>query len=87
MVAYTKNYWNGREDIYDPEEKAFNKKVSFFEAITESLSQLGLTSFIFKVFGISNSLGARMLQYFSLSMSVLSLTVAFISVSKFLKLL
>ena len=80
MVTYTRHFWNGNEYIYDPKKKAFNKKVSFFEAITESLGQLGLSSFIFKVFGISKHLGALMLQFFSLSMSIISLTVAFIQV-------
>ena len=91
MINHVKNfwkYWNFLDDIpgVDPLKKAFNKKVTFFEAITESLCQMGLSSFIFKVFGISKTVGGQMLQFFSLSMSITSLTAAFISVSKRLQL-
>ena len=88
--TYISKYWESwqkGDEIHKiaPEDKDFNKKVSFFEAITESLCQLGLSSFIFKVFGISKTSLARFVQYFSLTMSISSLTVSFISVSNILK--
>ena len=79
--------WNamfaGRElpDL-PPEEDKFNKKVSFFEATTESISQFTLSSVIFRIFGISDSFITKFFQYFSIATSSLSLTTAFISVSE-----
>ena len=63
-----------------PEEDKFNKKVSFFEATTESISQFTLSSIIFRVFGVSDSSTTKFFQLFSIFTSSLSLTIAFISV-------
>ena len=63
-----------------PEEEKFNKKVSFFETTTESISQFTLSSIIFRIFGISDSFVTQFFQYFSIATSSLSLTLAFISV-------
>ena len=62
------------------EEEKFNRKVSFFEATTESISQFTLSSVIFRIFGISDSPTTKFFQYFSIATSSLSLTIAFISV-------
>ena len=64
-----------------PEEEKFNRKVSFFEATTESISQFTLSSIIFRIFGISDSLTTKFFQYFSIATSSLSLTLAFVTVS------
>ena len=63
------------------EEEKFNKKVSFFEATTESISQFTLSSVIFRIFGISDSPTTKFFKYFSIETSSLSLTLAFITVS------
>ena len=64
-----------------PEEEKFNRKVSFFEATTESISQFTLSSIIFRVFGISDSKTTKFFQHFSIATSSLSLTLAFVTVS------
>ena len=63
------------------QEAKFNKKISFFEATTESISQFTLSSVIFRIFGISDSPTTKFFQYFSIATSSLSLTMAFITVS------
>ena len=83
MIKYTKDCWKAwqsGEDFPKDDQKPFNKKVTFFEAITESLCQLGLSSFILKAFGISTSVSGKIAQFFSLIMSISSLTVSWISV-------
>ena len=64
-----------------PEEEKFNRKVSFFEATTESISQFTLSSIIIRIFGISDSLTTQFFQYFSIATSSFSLTLAFVTVS------
>ena len=78
--------WNamfaGKEVPELPKQEAkFNKKISFFEATTESISQFTLSSVIFRIFGISDSPTTKFFQYFSIATSSLSLTMAFITVS------
>ena len=74
--------WRKEEDIPEPDPNhwAFNNKVSFFEAITASLCQLGLSSFIIKVFGISHTILGGIVQLFNLTMCISRLIVAFILV-------
>lgn len=63
------------------DEEKFNKKVLFFEASTESITQFTISNIILRIYGVSDDLFARILQYFSLSTSILSLPLAFITVS------
>ena len=74
--------WRKGEDIPkpDPNHWAFNNKVSFFEAITASLSLLGLSSFIIGVFGMSRTLMGLIVQLFNLTMCILRVLMTFILV-------
>ena len=70
-----------------PEEEKFNKKISFFEAITESLWQFTISDILIRLYGVSDDMTTKFFQLFSLASSMLSLIVAFITVSLFLNFL
>ena len=63
------------------ETTKFNKSVAFMEAITESISQLCLSCIILRTYGISDYSFTRLFQFFSFTTSLLSLCVAFGTVS------
>lgn len=71
------------EDLPDvpPEEEKMNIRIGFFEATTESICQFTLSSVILRIYGVGVTLGAKFSQYFSLTTSLLSLTLAFVTVS------
>ena len=64
-----------------PEDDQFIRKISFFEATTESIAQFTLGDIIIRTYGVSDDLTTRFFQLFSLASSMLSLVVSFISVS------
>ena len=64
-----------------PKDERFNREVAFIEATTESISQFTLGNVIVRVFGISDDPTSKALQYFSLTTSSLSLSMAFVTVS------
>ena len=72
-----------RQDLPEipSEDDKFNRNVSFFEASTESLAQFTLSNIILRVYGISDDLTAKILQFFSLISSMLTLQLAFFLVS------
>ena len=74
---------NGREmpDL-SSEDDNFIKKISFLEVISESLPQLTFSNIIIRVYGVSDDMTTKFFQLFSLASSMLSLIVAFISVSE-----
>ena len=59
----------------------FNKSVAFMEAITESISQLCISCIILRIYGVSTFTFTKFFQFFSLITSLLSLCVAFGTVS------
>ena len=61
----------------------FNKSVAFMEAITESISQLCISCIILRIYGVSTFTFTKFFQFFSLITSLLSLCVAFGTVSIF----
>ena len=63
----------------------FNKSVAFMEAITESISQLCISCIILRIYGVSTFTFTKFFQFFSLITSLLSLCVAFGTVSLFLQ--
>ena len=71
------------EDSYElpPEDIHFNKKVSFFEATTESIIQFTIGDIIIRTYGISDDITTKFFQLFGLASSMFSLIVAFITVS------
>ena len=87
MRRYIVNCWNalmkGQEMPSLPQnEDRSLKRVSFLEATTEALPQFTLSNVILRIFGVSDNLSTKILQYFSLSTSMLSLFLAFIMVRK-----
>ena len=62
------------------EEDKFNRKISFFEAITESLWQFTISDILIRLYGVSDDMTTKFFQLFSLASSMLSLIVAFITV-------
>ena len=64
-------------------DEKLTKKISFFEVISESLPQLTFSNIIIRIYGVSDDLTTKFFQLFSLASSMLSLMVAFISVSNF----
>ena len=70
-----------------PEEDKFFKKVSFFEATTESITQFTIGDIIIRTYGVSDNMVTKFFQLFSLASSMLSLSLAFITVSYFLVLI
>ena len=66
-----------------PGDEKLTKKISFFEVISESLPQLTFSNIIIRIYGVSDDLTTKFFQLFSLASSMLSLMVAFISVSNF----
>ena len=71
------------EDSYElpPEDVDFNKKVSFFEATSESIIQFTIGDIIIRTYGISDDITTKFFQLFGLASSMFSLIVAFITVS------
>lgn len=71
------------EDSYElpPEDVDFNKKVSFFEATSESIMQFTIGDIIIRTYGISDDITTKFFQLFGLASSMFSLIVAFITVS------
>ena len=71
------------EDSYElpPEDVDFNKKVSFFEATSESIIQFTIGDIISRTYGISDDITTKFFQLFGLASSMFSLIVAFITVS------
>ena len=67
-----------------PKDERFNREVAFVEATTESISQFTLGNVIVRIFGISDDPTSKVLQYFSLATSFLSLSLAFVTVSTFM---
>ena len=65
------------------EDEKFNKNVTFFEASTESIAQFTMNNIILRIYGVSDDVFSRVLQYFTLSTSILSLPLGFITVSFF----
>ena len=65
----------------DSKYDTFNQNVSFLEASTESLPQFTLSNIILRVYGVSDSLTTKTLQYFSLISSAITLPLAYITVS------
>ena len=63
------------------EDEMFNKKISFFEAISESLPQFTIGNIIIRIYGISDNMTTKFFQLFSLATSMLSLNISFITVS------
>ena len=70
-----------------PDEDKFFKKVSFFEATTESITQFTIGDIIIRTYGVSDNMVTKFFQLFSLASSMLSLSLAFITVSYFLVLI
>ena len=68
-----------------PKDERFNREVAFVEATTESISQFTLGNVIVRIFGISDDPTSKALQYFSLATSSLSLSLAFVIVSTYLR--
>ena len=66
------------------EDDKFNRKVSFYEATSESIIQFTFGDIIIRTYGISDDTTTRFFQLFSLASSMVSLMVAFISVSRFM---
>ena len=64
-----------------PEDDKFTKNISFFEVTTESLPQLTFSNIIIRIYGVSDDMTTKFFQLFSLASSMLSLVVAFVSVS------
>ena len=80
------NSWNalvkGKETpAVPPKDERFHREVSFIEATTESISQFTLGNAIIRIFGVSDNPTSKVLQYFSLATSFLSLAMAFVTVS------
>ena len=80
------NSWNalvhGKDLPEFPEKyESLNRQVTFTAATTESLSQFTLSNIILRIFGVSDDPTSKVLQYFSLSTSGLSLALAFVTVS------
>ena len=69
------------------DEDKFFKKVSFFEATTESITQFTIGDIIIRTYGVSDNMVTKFFQLFSLASSMLSLSLAFITVSYFLVLI
>lgn len=69
------------------DEDKFFKKVSFFEATTESITQFTIGDIIIRTYGVSDNMVTKFFQLFSLATSMLSLSLAFITVSYFLVLI
>ena len=63
------------------EDDMFNKKVSFFEATSESVVQFTVGDIIIRTYGVSDDLTTKFFQLFSLASSMFSLVIAFITVS------
>ena len=87
MRKHIVNCWNalmkGQEmPSLPPNEDKSLKRVSFLEATTEALPQFTLSNVILRIFGVSDNLSTKILQYFSLSTSMLSLFLAFLMVRK-----
>ena len=59
------------------------KDVAFFEAISESITQLTLSCIILRLFGLSTDPFSSGVQYFTIGTSFSSLYVAFVTVSDF----
>ena len=70
------------EDSYElpPEDIDFNKKVSFFEATSESIIQFTIGDIIIRTYGISDDITTKFFQLFGLASSMFSLILAFITV-------
>ena len=66
------------------EDDKFSRKVSFYEATSESIIQFTFGDIIIRTYGISDDTTTRFFQLFSLASSMVSLMVAFISVSRFM---
>ena len=83
IVSCWNGLMNGREmpDL-SSEDDNFIKKISFLEVISESLPQLTFSNIIIRVYGVSDDMTTKFFQLFSLASSMLSLIVAFISVSE-----
>ena len=60
----------------------FNRKVSFFEAISESIAQFAIGDIIIRLYGVSDDLTTKIFQLFSLSSSMFSIMVAFVTVNR-----
>ena len=83
MVGCWKAMINGKDMPDMPvEDDKFTKKISFFEVITESLPQMTFSNIIIRIYGVSDDMTTKFFQLFSLASSMLSLMVAFISVSQ-----
>ena len=61
--------------------------MSFFEATTESITQFTIGDIIIRTYGVSDNMVTKFFQLFSLASSMLSLSLAFITVSYFLVLI
>lgn len=77
--------WKSMKDRHDlpefpTEQDKFSRKVSFLEALTESLAQFTMSNIILRIYGVSDALFTKVIQYFTLSTSILSLSLAFILV-------
>ena len=64
----------------DLPDYVFNKKISFFECLTEAIPQFNLSTVVLRMYGLSRNPLTGMTQVLSLSFSLLSLTVAFLTV-------
>ena len=58
----------------------FNMNICFFECLTEAIPQFNLSTVLLRMYGLSRNPLTGMTQVLSLSLSLLSLTVAFITV-------
>ena len=67
-----------------PDEDKFFKKVSFFEATTESIAQFTIGDIIIRTYGVSDDMLTKFFTFFNLASSMLSLSLAFITVSQYM---
>ena len=82
IVFCWKAMWKKEEiPAIDSKSDTFNQNVSFLEASTESLPQFTLSNIILRVYGVSDSLTTKTLQYFSLISSAITLPLAYTTVS------
>ena len=63
------------------EEKIFNEKIKFMEAISESTLQLCLSCIVLRAYGVSPDTGSMVSQVISFVTSLASICTAFASVS------
>ena len=82
IVLCWKAMWKKEEiPAIDLKSDTFNQNISFLEASTESLPQFTLSNIILRVYGVSDSLTTKTLQYFSLISSAITLPLAYTTVS------